>query len=447
MNRTRGNRSLVCTSLLTIVALVGLSVAGLGANPARAQSGDAFFPVFVLACDAYVQMEGSAKGEGYPPECRGIADVQVTAYDTQGAHLDSCTTDADGTCRLAIDYNGVRIFRQDMTNIPEGYRPETDVQRVFTYTEFAEIAFHNYSESAFPQRDAPRATVRVHTRICPDGYTGDTFFEDCDAGLPKTNQWIFGFDEYARAGSDGDAVLRYTAAGLDSQIIGGQGPTTGDIFFYCSLTDDPSVQVPTTVEVTALYDGITRDFVGKISELEPQSDVTCDWYQIPNLDRGLWDTVVNVMAGEDSNVTYADGAGIIDLTLFQCPDDAQPETVEDAADQCTEPAANAEVQAAAEDHSLYTSGTTDAQGKLQLSLSGQTVPSFWILYEGHSTPGSPISCVANRLDPQTSEPIEPMYQATTGDEATGWTIPGFGDDLNGVSCSWYLVPSGWLSPD
>jgi hypothetical protein len=443
MDGTRAHRSLIGMSYLMVVALIAMTAASLGARPARAQQFDPVFPVFVLACDAFVQMEGSAKGEGYPPECRGLGDVTVTAYDTQGTHLDECTTDADGTCRLAIDYNGVRIFRQDTTNIPEGYRAEADVQRVFTYTEFAEIAFHNYSESAFPQRDAPRATVRVHTRICPDGYIGDTFFDDCNAGVPKTNQWIFGSDSYTRAGKDGDAVLRYTAAGNNSQIIGGQSPDTGDVFFYCSMTDDPSVQVPTTLDVTALYDGITRDFVGKIDSLEPQSDVTCDWYQIPNLDRGLWDTVVNVMATDDS-VTYEGGAGSIALTVFLCPDDAQPETAEDAAEQCTDPAAGAPIQVEADDHSIYVEGTTDAQGQLELSLAGQVVPAFWILYEGHSTPGSPISCIANRLDPRTGEPMEPLFQTTDGGAETGWTIPGFGDDLNGVSCSWYLVPSGWL---
>lgn len=443
MNGTRSHGSYIGLSIVMVVALIGLTAASLGAKTARAQTTDAVFPVFVLACDAYVQMEGSAKGVGYPPECRGIGDVTVSAYDTQGSRLDACTTNADGTCRLAIDYNGMRIFRQDTTNVPEGYRAEADVQRVFTYTEFAEIAFHNYSEAVFPQRDAPRATVRVHTRICPDGYTGDAFFDDCNAGIPKTNQWIFGSESYTRAGKDGDAVLRYAAAGNNSQIIGGQGPDTGDVFFYCSMTDDPSVQVPTTLEVTALYDGITRDFVGTIDSLEPQSDVTCDWYQIPNLDRGLWDTVVNVMA-TDPAITYEGAAGTISLTLYLCPDDAMPETAEDAAKQCTDPAANAPVQVEADDHSLYVSGTTDAQGRVELSLAGQVVPSFWLLYDGHSTPGSPVTCVANRLDPQTGAPMEPLYQATSGDELTGWTIPGFGDDLNGISCSWYLVPSGWL---
>jgi len=442
MGSTRAQRSLIWKSVLMVVAILGISASGLLARPSRAQGTSAYFPVFVLACDAYVKMKGSASGQGYPPECRGLGDVTVTAYDTQGARLDACTTDADGTCRLAIDYNGTRIFQQDTKHIPEGYRSEGDVQRVFTYTEFAEIAFHNYREDVFPQRDAPRATVRVSSRICPDQYTGDSFFDDCNAGVPKTDQWIIGSAVYARAGKDGNALLKGIAAGNNTEIIGGQGPDTGDIFFYCSLTNDPTTRIPTSVEVTAQYDGITRDFVGRMS-LDPQADVTCDWYQIPHLDRGLWDTAVNVMADKNSTATYDGGVGIIDLTLFTCPDNAAPKTADEAAKACTDPATGSEIQAVGKDGTMYASGTTDNQGKVQISLSGQSVPDFSIVFEGHSTPGSPISCVANRMDPQTSKPLAPLYQATTTDPETGWTIPGIGDDMNGISCDWYLVPSGW----
>ena len=231
------------------------------------------------------------------------------------------------------------------------------------------------------------------------------------------------------------------AAGNNTEIIGGQGPDTGDIFFYCSLTNDPQTRIPTTVEVTAQYDGITRDFVGRLS-LDPQLDVTCDWYQIPHLDRGLWDTVVNVMADKNSTATFDGAVGNIDLTLFLCPDTATPKSAEEAARSCTDPA-DGEVQAIGKDGTIYESGTVDSQGKLQISLSGQDVPEFWIVYEGHSTPGSPISCTANRMDPQTSKPLAALYQATSSDPDKGWTIPGLGDDLNGISCAWYLVPSGW----
>jgi hypothetical protein len=441
MNDSQPPRPALWKHAVLLLALIGAIVAAPLARQAEAQTPEAFFPVFVLGCDAYVKMQGSAAGFGYPPECRGLPDIRVTAYDTEGTRLDACTTADDGTCRLAIDYNGTRIFEQDTENVPEGYRAEADVQRVFTYTEFAEIAFHNYSPQAYPQRDAATATVRFHTRICPEQYTGDTFFEDCDPGLPTTNQWIFGNDEYARAGKDGDAVLRDMPAAVGSEIIGGQTYLTGDIFFYCSMTKDASVRVPTSLEVTALYDGISRDFVGKV-DLNPGDDVTCDWYQIPLLDRGLWDTAFNVLATEGSEATYEGGAGIIDLHLYRCPDGVEPADLETAGTECTSREHTATVRATGEEGVEHASGTTDADGYVQLSLSDKRVDSFWISLDGHpDATKDQIMCVANRLPPNGQGSTLPLYQATTVDGAA-WTINGFGDDLNGVVCSWFLVPTG-----
>jgi hypothetical protein len=435
MGSTRGNRSLIWKSVLMIAAILGMNLAGTLSSPARAQGQGAYFPVFVLACDAYVKMKGSASGMGYPPECRGLGDITVSAYDTQGARLDACTTNADGVCHLAIDYNGTRIFREDTKNVPESYRPESALQRVFTYTEFAEIAFHNYREDVFPQRDAPRATVRVHTRICPDKYTGDAFFDDCDAGVPETNQWIIGSgDVYARAGKDGNAVLKYIAAGNNTEIIGGQGLETGDIFFYCSLTKDPSTRIPTSVEVTAQYDGVTRDFVGKLS-LDPQSDVTCDWYQIPHLDRGLWDTAVNVMATKDSNATYEGGVGDIHLRAYFCAD---PKPGIDPATDCFGPDTNGTIRAATGDGTEIATATTDQKGQAAISVNDKAIDSFWISFDGHdSVAGDVVSCEA------VTEAKDKIEQSTTfNDGKTAWTIPGLGDDLGGQSCTWLLKSTG-----
>ena len=88
MKSTRAHPSLVWKSILMIAAVLGLSASGLVARPVRAQGDGAFFPVFVLACDAYVTMKGSAAGEGYPPECRGLGDVTVTALEDVNLHVD-----------------------------------------------------------------------------------------------------------------------------------------------------------------------------------------------------------------------------------------------------------------------------------------------------------------------------------------------------------------------
>ena len=420
---------------LALALMLGASALAPVARAAKAQEG-AFFPVFVLACDAYVKMQGSAAGFGFPPQCRGLEGIKITVYDTEGAKLDDCRTSAEGNCRLAISTNGVRIYEQESENVPEGYRAEADVQRLFTYTEFAEVAFHNYSEAAFPQRDAPRATVRVHTRVCPDNYTGDTFFDDCDPGAPETNQWIFGNDEFARAGKYGDAILRDIPAATGSEIIGGQSLATGDVFFYCSLTEDASVRVPTSLEVTALYDGITRDFVGKV-DLNPGDDVTCDWYQIPLLDRGLWDSVVNPLAASDPGFV----SGNIEIDLIRCDPGYLPSSGIDVQDNCKAGETDGLVRLIGEDGVEVISSPANSRARALLELPGMPTTPFTITLDGHDNAGQDlIICSAIRLFPDEEE-LDPLIQATVI-EGPGWSIPGYGDDVNGLSCTWYLAAEG-----
>ena len=112
------------------------------------------------------------------------------------------------------------------------------------------------------------------------------------------------------------------------------------------MTDDASIRVPTSLEVTALYDGISRDFVGKV-DLSPGDDVTCDWYQIRFLDRGLWDTVVNVMATDPESGAFEGGTGVSDLHVYRCPASVVPPDLQSAASDCAEHEIGATVRATA----------------------------------------------------------------------------------------------------
>jgi hypothetical protein len=408
-------------------------------HPAEAQ-GSWAFPVYSIACDALVTASNSASGEGIPPDCRGIEGVTISAYSTNSDPLDSCTTGADGFCALDISPNGTRIFRQDELALPEGYVSWENVKHEFTYTEFAEIWFHSYSERVLPQRDAPRATVRVNTRVCPDLYAGDDFFEDCNPNLPEFEQWVFGNDQVANAGSDGNAVLRYVPAATESQVISGYDLTTGDVFFYCSLTSDPESRVETSVQVTAQYDGVTRDFVGFV-DLEPGMDVTCDWYQIPGLDRGLWTTLVSPLAGPGVTDQLPAPAGDVLLTLRRCPVDYIPETISGARETCTSAENNATVRAVSPGGSEYDSGTTSANGMVSLSMSGVPFDGFWISLDGHADAVPDlVACYSVVFSQETR--IEPIQQWATFDGEDGWTIDGYGDDAQGYTCDWYLVPTG-----
>ena len=234
--------------------------------------------------------------------------------------------------------------------------------------------------------------------------------------MPKTDQWIIGSAIYARTGKDGNALLKGIAAGNNTAIIGGQGLETGDVFFYCSLTSEPATRIPTSVEVTAQYDGVTRDFVGKLS-LDPQSDVTCDWYQIPHLDRGLWDTAVNVMATKGSAATYEGGVGSIHVRAYFCAD---PKPGIDPATDCFGPDASGTIRATASDGTEIATATTDQDGQATISLNDKPIDCLLDILQRASIRRR--RCHYLRGGHGRQGQIEQMTRSTSG--KTAWTILG-----------------------
>jgi hypothetical protein len=430
---TTGRSVRVWSLALTTLALM----LGVMSSPptVRAQDDAAYkFPVFSIQCDAFVKMENSAKGEGIPPECKALAGVTITAYDTESTQLANCTTDDNGTCTLNISPNGTRIFVQSTTGIPDGYRPVSRIERVFTYTEFAEVAFENYRNDVFPQQDYGTGTVKVQSRVCPDKYASDDFANDCST-LPVSDQWIFANDAYASTGTDGNATIRDVPTG-DVKLYGGQSRLTGDIFFSCYLTKDPSQVLKTSVTVTAQYDAITRDFEGHVN-LEPRQNITCLWYEIPFLDRGLWDTAVNPMATGDTAGTWTSGIGELTFYATGCPAGFVGKDLQDASTNCTDKVKDFPVTITAADGTELATGKTNGDGQVQLSLDGKPVTDFTIAAADHADISrDTIGCFAN--PDATSGDADPLYQAvTTGDGS--WSIPGFGDDDSGLLCFWYLA--------
>jgi hypothetical protein len=417
----------------TLVILFGIAAPVAMVQETWAQEYE--LPVKVYACDADVELPGPARGVPLPEECRGLPDVKVTAYTEDGVPLDSCVTgdnggNGDGACHLSLGPNGLRVYEQDTSNIPDGYHPRANVQRLFTYTEFAEIVFVNYRDGVLPEPETGDATLRIHSRVCPDGYEGDAFYADCHDNVPAQSQWVFANDAYAATGTDGNAILRDLPAG-ETQVYGGQNMQTGDLFFYCSETADLSIQRETTTAVVIEIDD-SRHLRGTLT-LEPGDDITCDWYVIPNLDRHLWSSVEHWLDDDEPDVTYHGASGDIELTLYRCP---EAYAGADPAADCTAPENFATVRATGSDGREYAVVTTNGAGGAVISLSGIPVTDYWITLDGHvSIERDQFRCLAAGLDNTAME-------QTIAREADRWNIDSFGDDPGGEICDWYLVPTG-----
>jgi hypothetical protein len=419
-----------------IVLLITMSGQLLVTPAVRAQDQEAPLPVSAYACDEFVTIDNSAKGEGLPDSCRTLEGVTIVGLARDGTELGRCITNADGVCQLPIGLNGTRIFVQSETGIPDGYRPVSQAQRVFTYSEFAEVHFVNYREDVIPGDSDGTAIVRVESRVCPDKYSGDVFATDCGEQLSGNNEYIFANGMFGTTGTDGNARVREVPAGQVA-VIGAQSETTGDVFFSCSATGDPAAAQDTSVTLTAELDGVTRDFSGNVT-VANGDDVTCLWYQIPQLDRGLWTTLSNPMATGDREGTWIDETGLINLFVVACPADYQAADLEDAAANCTGAPQPFGVSATGADGQMLASGGLADDGEVVLNLSGKPIEDFMIGTADRTDLSlDVIGCFANG-DDQSGDNLDPMQQNVEIGDGT-WSVPGFGDDLRGITCVWYLA--------
>ncbi len=422
--------------LATIALLFGSTLGFGSANIANAQEPTGSMPAYAISCDVFVEMANSAKGEGIPDGCQALEGIRIIAFDRMGNRLDACRTDESGVCTLDISPNGTRIFFEDTKNVPEGYAPVQTAQRIFTYTEFAEVHFVNYRSDVLPAPPTETGTINIESRICPDRYAGDDFATDCGELVSGIDEFAFANDAFNKTGSDGNTRVRDVAAGAVT-VIGGQSEATGDVAFACAATDDPSDVRETSVTLTAELDNVTRDFAGTV-QLADGENLTCTWYQIPNLDRGLWTSLNNPMASGDRAGTWIDETGNLQLYVVKCADGVVPEALEDAATDCMDKPEPFGVSAIAEDGTVLASGGLDAEGKVLLNLNGQTIADFTVSSDARpDVSADVIGCFAN-ADDGLGDVTDPMQQSVTKGDA-GWSVPGFGDDVRGVTCIWYLI--------
>ena len=85
-----------------------------------------------------------------PAECDPVAGVVFTAAAADGTDLGSCTTNADGLCRLDVPSGADVVVTEDVSTGPAGYRPRENPVRTRAVTEFANALFINLPEVTAP---------------------------------------------------------------------------------------------------------------------------------------------------------------------------------------------------------------------------------------------------------------------------------------------------------
>jgi hypothetical protein len=116
------------------------------------------------------------------------------------------------------------------------------------------------------------SSITIHNRLCPTGYTGTTIFADCH-GNPQDSHLDFTIDgpvtETFATGDDGNVAFQVLPAG-SYNISGGVPGEFASTIVYCSVDEDPdTLYAPTETDTRVSVD------------LAADTDVICDWYNIP----------------------------------------------------------------------------------------------------------------------------------------------------------------------
>jgi hypothetical protein len=270
---------------LVCICLLGLSLVPLvaGSTPAGAQSD--ILPVDVYLCDRipdYLPSQGSTRP--IPEECVGESGVKITTWTPDGDLLGSCVTRRDGGCGAPSILDAVVVVAEDPATIPDGYKPIRNPDVSWKATEYRASGFVNVpvdtplGESSEPGEDA--ATLTIHSRFCPPGFAGPDFYTACDPSPPAYEHAFNLRGPSSRSGwigADGNVTIEALSAG-DYSFVAGLPEATTDVFVYCSLTGDPGVRVPASINLSPYAP--SNDYAMRLT-LDPDADVLCDFYSIP----------------------------------------------------------------------------------------------------------------------------------------------------------------------
>lgn len=127
-------------AVIVVVLLAGWLTSG---QPAEAQmeSGAIDVIVRVYLCEADPGSIGVAMGSD-PDGCVRVDGVTANVATIDGVQIGACTTEG-GFCLVPAPIGADVVVTEDLTTVPEGYRPRENPLETPAYTEFAGVIFVN----------------------------------------------------------------------------------------------------------------------------------------------------------------------------------------------------------------------------------------------------------------------------------------------------------------
>jgi hypothetical protein len=130
------------------------------------------------------------------------------------------------------------------------------------------------------------AIVEIHNRLCPEGYEGGNYFEDChETPAPAGMEFFMSGPEEASAATDasGNATFQVTEGTYTLQ--GGVPGDFARLFVFCAPLENPGVEYDNYIVLGGGVRG-PDDPTGAEITLAAGAAVVCDWYNIPESQQG-----------------------------------------------------------------------------------------------------------------------------------------------------------------
>lgn len=266
-----------------IVALALAFVAGPESVQAAEQEvPSAGFPIYGIVCDAVPEITSRFQGNFPPDGCRGQAGIEMQVETPTGEPVASCRTGDDGRCVIPNLAEALIIMRQVDDTVPAGFTPLENPVLTWNYTEFRGASFFNVPDQLAAATPAANgATLRIHSRVCPAGFTGTDYDGACHDTPPDYKQTLFLSgppDLTAVIDDTGNAAFENLPAG-EYALQPGLPEATERVVSFCSREGAPGVEYPSAVQ----HDEATPPNLYSVEvSLETGIDVLCDVFTVPS---------------------------------------------------------------------------------------------------------------------------------------------------------------------
>lgn len=160
----------VRVSVATVLLLAVSTASSALAFPDGGDPEGGSYPVAAYLCDSDPGNWSPYSTRSIGGGCEPLEGVTFSAaLESDGVELDTCTTDADGTCAVDVPGEAPLLITEDVSTIPDGYAPRENPVSGYNATEFRGSRVYNLPVGAPLTPTAVPPTPTPESRNAPTG--------------------------------------------------------------------------------------------------------------------------------------------------------------------------------------------------------------------------------------------------------------------------------------